>query len=453
MEQRNGRIDRKGQRAPEVRCHYFVFTQRPEDRVLATLVKKTRNIQDELGSLSQVLEGRLSRALEEGGIRRREADRLTLAIESEKVDPDRAATVDEELDQATRARRQVLEVQMNGLRDMMATAKETLRLDEGAFRAALSASLDLLGARPLQPVPSVEGVWTLPLDDPRIVKDPTWAETLDTLRASRQRDEKLWAWRASSPIRPLIFRDAGSLDDHYVHLHLEHRLVQRLLGRFLGQGFVHDDLARAAVVVSDDPIPRVALLGRLSLYGDRAARLHDEIVAVTARWIDPGSRREPLRPYAEDARAKTLDLVDAALLAGRVPSESAAKKLAAAVAQDVAELLPHLTTLGEERARRAEDQLHARGTREAEDLTEVLQTQKKRIQGMLDQHDVPQLVLPGFNEEERRQLEADVRHWKKRLRELDAELASEPTRVRQSYETRARRVDPIGVVYLWPVTG
>ena len=41
MEQRNGRIDRKLQRADEVRCHYFVLPQRPEDRVLQVLVQKT----------------------------------------------------------------------------------------------------------------------------------------------------------------------------------------------------------------------------------------------------------------------------------------------------------------------------------------------------------------------------------------------------------------------------
>src|SRR6266404_5833413 len=34
MEQRNGRIDRKLQRSREVRCYYFVYQQRPEDRVL-----------------------------------------------------------------------------------------------------------------------------------------------------------------------------------------------------------------------------------------------------------------------------------------------------------------------------------------------------------------------------------------------------------------------------------
>jgi len=41
----------------------------------------------------------------------------------------------------------------------------------------------------------------------------------------------------------VIFEDAGSLDAGAVHLHLEHRLVQRLMARFLAQGFVYHDLA------------------------------------------------------------------------------------------------------------------------------------------------------------------------------------------------------------------
>ena len=44
IEQRNGRIDRKLQPAPEVRCHYFVLPQRVEDRVLDVLVRKTETI-------------------------------------------------------------------------------------------------------------------------------------------------------------------------------------------------------------------------------------------------------------------------------------------------------------------------------------------------------------------------------------------------------------------------
>jgi len=56
MEQRNGRIDRKLQREPVVRCHYFILPQRAEDRVLDVLVNKTKTIVSELGSLSPVIE-------------------------------------------------------------------------------------------------------------------------------------------------------------------------------------------------------------------------------------------------------------------------------------------------------------------------------------------------------------------------------------------------------------
>ena len=56
IEQRNGRIDRKLQPQPEVRCHYFVLPQRVEDHVLEVLVRKTEPIKRELGSLSQVID-------------------------------------------------------------------------------------------------------------------------------------------------------------------------------------------------------------------------------------------------------------------------------------------------------------------------------------------------------------------------------------------------------------
>ena len=87
--------------------------------------------------------------------------------------------------------------------------------------------------------------------------------------------------RRESPIRPVVFSDTGTMDQDVVHLHLEHRVVQRLLGRFTAQGFVHHDLSRACLSQSNDAIPRVILMGRLCLYGPRAARLHEELVPVT----------------------------------------------------------------------------------------------------------------------------------------------------------------------------
>ena len=57
-----------------------------------------------------------------------------------------------------------------------------------------------------------------------------------------------------------------------------------------------------------------------------------------------------------------------------------------------------------------------------------------------------------FNDDERRQKGRDRRYWETRLGELHRERETEPERIRALYEVKARRVEPIGLVYLWPVT-
>ena len=103
------------------------------------------------------------------------------------------------------------------------------------------------------------------------------------------------------------------LSEDTVHLHLEQRVAQRLLARFRSQGFIHHDLSRACLAQAADSIPRVILLGRLSLYGRRAERLHEELVPLAARWIEPTRRQGPLKAYAREAEAKTLDLLEQSL--------------------------------------------------------------------------------------------------------------------------------------------
>ena len=44
-------------------------------------------------------------------------------------------------------------------------------------------------------------------------------------------------------------------------------------------------------------------------------------------------------------------------------------------------------------------------------------------------------------------------HWRQRLQRIEQELKEEPARMLRSYEVRARRLEPVGLVYLWPVTG
>jgi hypothetical protein len=113
MEQRNGRIDRKLQRSPVLNCYYFVYLQRPEDRVLQVLIRKTEIVQQELGSLSPVIDARLSR-----GIKRADVDKLAKEIQSEKPPAAERQSVTEGLE-SVRERRDVLSTQLEDLQDIL----------------------------------------------------------------------------------------------------------------------------------------------------------------------------------------------------------------------------------------------------------------------------------------------------------------------------------------------
>jgi hypothetical protein len=56
-------------------------------------------------------------------------------------------------------------------------------------------------------------------------------------------------------------------------------------------------------------------------------------------------------------------------------------------------------------------------------------------------------------EEEQEQYEAEKRFWSKRLEQIPDELRREPARIQALYTVKAQRVEPVGLVYLWPVTG
>jgi superfamily II DNA or RNA helicase len=459
MEQRNGRIDRKLQPRDEVFCHYFVYEQRPEDRILKVLVRKTETIKEELGSLSQVIDAKLAKSLSKG-IHHKFIDSLESELDSAHIEDSRRAAIEDELE-ASRERQHGLREQIDRLRTLLENSRKSIGLSETHFQSAISCSLQLIGAEQLESSHDDDGLacFKFPAIDDRAGADPTWAETMDTLRVPRKRDQKLWDWRHTSPIRPVVFEDPGIVGDDFVHLHLEQRVVQRLLGRFTAQGFVHHDLSRACFAQATDSIPRVILLGRLCLYGEGAARLHEELIPVTARWAAPDIRKEPLSPYAKTAEAKTMSLLDDSLLKAKgikLTTEVVAQ-LQASAAGDIRELLPHLTARGEEYASDAVKKLAARGAAEGKAMREILETQRKHISETvkrISKLDPTQLRFDfGDIEDELLQLDANKRYWAKRLEELREELKTEPARIEDLYTVKATRVEPVGLVYLWPVTG
>ena len=465
IEQRNGRIDRKLQKANEVSCMYFVLPQRAEDRVLDVLVKKTAKIHEELGSLAPVIGRRIDIALARG-IEHGRADELATAIDKADVDVEassgRVRTMQIEIGQEETGKRRVqLEQQLTELRALLDSSREWIGLDDRHFRDAISASLETVGARGLTAASNAEAAadpdrarWLLPQLHERKGADPTWAATLDTLRTPRKKGQSPAEWRRDAPIRPVVFKDPGNLDGEVVHLHLEHRVVQRLLGRFLSQGFREDDMRRACVLRTVEAQPRAVLLGRLSLFGEGGTRLHDEVIAAAAEWLPIEQRRGRLRALGEGEKANVLKLVEEALATPRLCEAEPALQamLRAHASRDVGELKPQLEGRAATLVERALRDLAKRGELEASEMAAILEGQRERIHTRKGEIEGSAQLALAFNPDETRQLEADRRHWEDRLKAIARELKAEPERIRNSYVVKATRIEAVGVVYLWPLS-
>jgi hypothetical protein len=147
---------------------------------------------------------------------------------------------------------------------------------------------------------------------------------------------------------------------------------------------------------------------------------------------------------------------------------------------DVTALLPQLQQEAERALATATELLQERGRLEAEALKSVLRNQRQRINatlrqrtrelarldrqaamaeatplitGLAEELNIPALDPATMSERERRQLASDQKHWQRRLETIDSELASEPKRIEASYRVVTHRLEPAGLVYLWPISG
>nr|WP_274533957.1 DISARM system SNF2-like helicase DrmD [Nitrobacter vulgaris] len=454
LEQRNGRIDRKLQPAEVVTCRYFVYAQRAEDQVLAALVRKTETIRNQLGSAGQVLGDTIHKRLASTGITRRSAAAMAREIEKDDgnafVHRARREMADEEEKRLGRLSREL------GVLDReLEHARERVGIEPDELQSVVRTALARDGV-PLPPAADlgVDGAFQLDPSLPIFAKDSSWGDLFDELREGRPPKRKQLAeWRVKKPVRAITFeapvlpdgRDAEGI----VHVHLEHRLVRRLLSRFVSHGF-RAGLNRASVIYGPGTQPRVVLIGRLALFGPAAARLHEEILPVTAFWSEAARSDQGLKAFGAAGEETTLAELQEALRTASMPPQEIVGKLLAGVQKDLADLRPALVDRSKAAAKAAKKDLAEIAIKESVALRSLLEAQRDRIRKAAAGKDTDQFELDLTEPTERRQREADRRHWQRRLDTLEKELVEEPKRVADSYDVRAERLEPVGIVYLWP---
>jgi superfamily II DNA or RNA helicase len=450
LEQRNGRIDRMLQPKPEVFCYYFFYKQRTEDPVLKAMIDKTQNVLRELGSMSPVIETKLLKLFEKG-IAKGNVKYMEQQIAGLSTAEERSKVILEELEDA---RHDELNKQIVTLRKALQLSKDWLDFDANDLIQSMNCALGILGVEGLVPAMrtgenSAAPVYRFPVGNDYVKRDVTWIADIDSLRRPRKTSERLWDWRKSAPIRDIVFSDPGTYADQSVQFHLQQRIVQRLLSRFRSQGFQNHDISRAAIVACSDPVPRVILIGRIAIYGQGAARLHEEIIYATAEYNDG----ENLRLLKGASEAKCIDLLKESLRSEKseVPTDAASRVLRK-VKENVTKLRKQLESKFEVVSERAAQALIKRGEQEAADLERIISQQVEQID-----RDLRNIQASAdkylFLDEEQRQIELDRRHKHERLNQLAEELKTEPQKIKEMYSIKTRRFWPVGIVYLWPMSG
>jgi len=446
LEQRNGRIDRTLQPSPEVRCMYFRYPQRAEDRVLAVLVEKVQRITRELGSLSQVVLDRLEAALEPYGIDDEAQRRIEWASEGS---PDEADTARREVE-IVRATGATLQRELDAAADCYARSKAFFAPDAEALRDTLQIALQMAGAADegrLKPLPMQDGARgdSQHYAVPALSDD--WQPTLDTLRPPRPAAIPPWEWRRATPPLPVVFEPLARMTDEVVQLHLEHPFVKRALSRFTAQGYGVHDLHRATVLRYGGSHERVVLVGRLSLFGQGATRLHDSLVHLVAELREGGEVR---RLETRAAQEKALTEMRQALHHRPddwSPAQAFLERRRAHLPTHVGALWPLLKAQAEDEAAELVRLLDDRGAREAEALVEILDHQASAIRRTLAREH----TVEG-DEAETRQQRLDRLAMEERLQALATERATEPARLRTHYKVLRTRIDVVGLLYLVPAS-
>jgi hypothetical protein len=438
LEQRNGRIDRTLQPADEVRCHYFVYPQRPEDQVLETVVRKVETVQRELGSLGAVLLGQLEKTLANGITRKTKASIETLGtdVKSETVDAELEVRRDDL--ESVRA-----EVERAGRR--LESSRRVLEVDPESLRGVVDIGLRLAGASPLEPEDTTsDGRPTFKVPG----LDRSWDVTLDTLRPPRGRDEAFWEWRQRPP-RPVTFHPLTRLSEDAEQLHLAHPFVKRILDRFLAQGFGAHDLTRVtAVVAPDESVVRVIAYARLTLFGAGAARLHDQLVPIAAAWSGDAENVQPYKDRATSVAA--VSKTERLLASGaKAPNAKVSERIQNNADTLFRALWPHLEAEADALAVEARQGLGQRARRESDELRTLLERQRTAI----DKAETRLRQAELFNlqdKEQKRQVDLDLKHLERRRTEAASELTSEPAAIEALYDVRMSRLTPVGLVVAWP---
>jgi hypothetical protein len=201
-------------------------------------------------------------------------------------------------------------------------------------------------------------------------------------------------------------------------------------------------LHRVAVKVVDEPLehPVVIALSRLVVMGGNHHRLHEEITLSGGELKPSGFVRIP-------QQGRLQSLLDSSQAC--IPSEKLFDMLKERFGNAEDAMMKTVEARSNDRLKYLETTLMRRKESEKADLLQVLEELERNIVRELREENMPQqLLLPGFEEDERNQLRRDIEALRRRLERIPSEKEQEIGAIERRYEGIADRTFPVAVLFV-----
>lgn len=438
LEQRNGRIDRHGQRK-NVLVYHFVgkgydkqseIWSTPDDVLDADLeflmvaVRKVEQIREDLGKVGPVIAAQVEEAM----LGRR--TRLQTEQAEKESEPVRRV-LKFERDLRAQIARQMEQLQ-ESRRDLNLTPENTI--------SVVQTALELAGQRPLIKT-EVDGLWTresnpdsaCPVFDVPALTG-SWAESAKGLIHPHTKET-----------RPIVF-DSNLIKDRddVVLAHLNHKLVQmslRLLRAEVWSPSSKKGLHRLTARLVLDAIldtPAVIAHARLVVIGGDQHRLHEEIITAGG--------------FLREGRFSRMNVGQVAKALENAEEVEPSKEVQGRLLDMYEKVMPQLIqSLEARKADRMDGVLKLLSEREAtesKNIEAILSELAQKIKSELEEPDVVQLEL--FTVDEKDQLTRDMDALRRRLQEIPGEIKKEQEQIQERFADPQPRMFPVGVTFLVP---
>ena len=419
MEQRNGRIDRHGQRADEVMIWHPVDAEGNRGDDILRALRKLDAMRVDVGSVNPVISENLPKLIEG---RRRDLDMR------------RAEAKMKEARRFVKAERNLRE-RVAKLHERLDQTRQQQSLTPDRIECTVRTALRLADKPDLKPASLAEApvgkVFHMPDELPG-----TWSRCLEGLEHPFTQKK-----------RPVTFdHDVAKGRDDVVLIHLNHRLVQMSLRLLRAEIWAPNKKLHRVTVrsLSDGQIddPAIVVMSRLVITGGNHHRLHEELTEAGGYLRDGSFRREErvteIRRWLNESSSASL-------------SDSMLKVLQTRFKKQRKSLRAAITVRSNERLRLLTNTIESRKCREVEDIRSVLDDLEKALTAEIAaDHDPVQLSL--WSEDERTQLTRDRSAIEARLARIPAEREQEQRAIEERHAHPKEHTFPVGIVLVVPET-